>query len=284
MHTAAIIIPTPHVISKYFNASIEVLLCASALLPGFLRYRLPDHLSDKQQPEHLPENQFLRQQRHRHRKNQARHHRHKCDRHLHDALRKNCPQTRTKDLNQKPGARCTGLRALLLPIHLRRDLLRRHIRRSTKYLRNLVVPLSANLDHISHAQHCEQPLDISILQTDASMRSSPPNRSRRIRPMNSVALQVQPDPARAHRTVCIGRHHHTFVVVRWIRHSIHNFELPRWTRTHRRTHRNRKVRQHLPLLHHRQPTVDNANQHYPPCPRPLISLCIALRETRDCNR
>src|ERR1022692_3166141 len=91
MHTAAIIIPTPHVISKYFNASIVVLLCATALLPCFHRHRLPCHLpyslSEKEQPEHLPENQFFRQQRHRHRKNQARHHRHKCDRHLHNASR-----------------------------------------------------------------------------------------------------------------------------------------------------------------------------------------------------
>src|SRR5580704_5801994 len=37
MHTAAIIIPSPQVISKYFNASIVVLLCASALLPDFHR-------------------------------------------------------------------------------------------------------------------------------------------------------------------------------------------------------------------------------------------------------
>src|SRR6266446_2926988 len=102
MHTAAIIIPRPPVISKYFNASIVVLLCASAPVPDLHRHRLRNHLPDrlpdrlsnrlsnKEQPEHLPENKFLCQHRHRHRKNQARHQRHECDHHLHDALlRKN---------------------------------------------------------------------------------------------------------------------------------------------------------------------------------------------------
>src|SRR5260370_40462524 len=97
MHTAAIIIPRPPVISRSLNASIVVLLCASAPLPVFQRTRLRNHLSDwlldslppKEQPEHLPENEFLRQQRHRHRKNQACHHCHECDHHLHnDSLRK----------------------------------------------------------------------------------------------------------------------------------------------------------------------------------------------------
>src|SRR6266851_291463 len=62
MQTAAIIIPTPPVISKYFNTSIVVLPRASALLPSFHCYRAPH----KEQPNHLSENKFFRQQRHRH--------------------------------------------------------------------------------------------------------------------------------------------------------------------------------------------------------------------------
>src|SRR5271165_1910564 len=89
MHTAATIIPRPPVISKYFSASIVVLLCASAPLPHldryYLRDGLPNALPRKEQPENLPKNQLFRQQRHRYRKNQARHHRHECDHHLHNA-------------------------------------------------------------------------------------------------------------------------------------------------------------------------------------------------------
>jgi hypothetical protein len=81
MQMAAIIIPTPLVISKYFNASIVLLPYALALLLRLYRYRVPH----KDHPNHLPENKFFRQQRHRHGKNKSGHHRNECDRYLHNA-------------------------------------------------------------------------------------------------------------------------------------------------------------------------------------------------------
>src|SRR6267154_1460586 len=78
---AAIIIPTPPVISKYFSVSIVVLLGASALVPHFHCYRMPP----KEHPNDLSKNKFFRQQRHRHGKDQSRHHRDECNRYLHNA-------------------------------------------------------------------------------------------------------------------------------------------------------------------------------------------------------
>src|SRR6266851_6910000 len=95
MQTAAIIIPTPPVISKYFNTSIVVLPRASALLPSFHCYRAPH----KEQPNHLSENKFFRQQRHRHGKNQSRYNRHERDRDLHnDSSRNLTPNDRLEFL------------------------------------------------------------------------------------------------------------------------------------------------------------------------------------------
>src|SRR5450432_469813 len=90
MLTATRIIPRPPAISKFLNASIVLLLlpcdCASrsALRPRFHRDRLLGHLSwCKKQAEHLPENQFLGQQRHRQRKHHPCYHCNECDCHLH---------------------------------------------------------------------------------------------------------------------------------------------------------------------------------------------------------
>src|SRR5256885_11674996 len=85
MYTAATIIATPPVISKYFNAPIVVLLGASALLPVRHLLRLRNRLSSKKNPEDLPEDEFFRQQRHRYRKNQSRYHCHECNNHLHSS-------------------------------------------------------------------------------------------------------------------------------------------------------------------------------------------------------
>src|SRR6266852_1983813 len=152
MHTAAIIIPRPPVISRYLNASIVVLLCASAPLPVFHRNRLRNHLSDwlldslppKEQPEHLPENKFLRQQRHRHRKNQARHDCHECDHHLHKALlKKGHPNLEfLRDLR----GLCFAFSAMkafeitaLLPNCLSRALSHIHVYRSAKHVGNFLI-------------------------------------------------------------------------------------------------------------------------------------------------
>jgi hypothetical protein len=69
----------PPAINKCFNANIEVLLRALALVLSFHGCRPPR----KEQPEHLTENQFLGQQRYCQRKDHSAYHRHECDRHLH---------------------------------------------------------------------------------------------------------------------------------------------------------------------------------------------------------
>src|SRR5579863_8857592 len=94
MLTATRIIPRPPAISKFLNASIVLLLCdfvsRSALRPRLHRDRLPGHLSRcEKQAEHLPENQFLRQQSYRQRKHHPCHHCHECDCHLHKSSLKN---------------------------------------------------------------------------------------------------------------------------------------------------------------------------------------------------
>jgi len=61
------------------------MLPRSALLSFLHRDRLPRQFARrKEQPEHLPEDQFFRQQRYRQREDHPCHHRHECDCHLHN--------------------------------------------------------------------------------------------------------------------------------------------------------------------------------------------------------
>src|SRR5579862_1247205 len=82
MLTAARIIPKPPYISKYRNASMVVLLCASALLPLFGLDRLPG----KERAEYLSEDQLFRQQSDCQRENHSCDDCHECDCHLHNVL------------------------------------------------------------------------------------------------------------------------------------------------------------------------------------------------------
>ena len=98
--------------------------------------------------------------------------------------------------------------------------------RRSENLRDLLVTLAVNLNHIADPQHGEQPLHIAIAQPDASVRRRVPNRPRHIRAMNPVALLAEPHPARSHGIVFAARDHCAGVVVSGIGNAVDDLKLP----------------------------------------------------------
>src|SRR5579871_171727 len=93
MPRATRIIPRPPAISKYFSASMFVLLvfpCANSTLLGRFHHRSFTRQPGRCEkiPEHLSEDDLLRQQRDREGEDQSPYHCHERDCHLHDALLK----------------------------------------------------------------------------------------------------------------------------------------------------------------------------------------------------
>jgi hypothetical protein len=131
---------------------------------------------------------------------------------------------------------------------------------ASEVLRNFLVTVAVDLDAVPDLQHGEEPLDIAITQPDASMRRRSPNRTRRIRPVYAVSLQVQSDPARAHGIVFAAGNHRARPVVSRIRNTIDDAELARRAGTFSSADRNCKAREDALVFHNNELSIRNTDQ------------------------
>src|ERR1700757_969166 len=91
---------------------------------------------------------------------------------------------------------------------------------ASEVTRNLLAPFAVNLYAIADAKHGEQPLDVVVAQTNASVRRRASNRFRCVCSVNSVSLLAQPDPAAPQRIVFAAGDHGSRTVVGRVRHAV----------------------------------------------------------------
>jgi hypothetical protein len=82
-----------------------------------------------------------------------------------------------------------------------------------KELCRFFIAFRTNVDQIAWAKHFEKLLHVSIAKTNAAMRSGFADGSGNVRSVNSVALQVQPDPPSSNRIVLTRRNNLARVVI-----------------------------------------------------------------------
>jgi hypothetical protein len=137
------------------------------------------------------------------------------------------------------------------------------IRAASEGLRNLLVALATNLNHIAYSHHGEQLFHVAIAQPDASVRSRMSHGLRRVRAMNAIAFLAQPQPSRSYGIVLAARYYRAGVVVGGIGNTADDLKFARWTRAFIGSHCHSECCDDSSAVEHCEPAVWNADQHDP---------------------